>query len=58
MRTIKLISNTLEIYEKASRQRVSREKSTIYLHHNISGGEVVTAEVTTGILRKDFPLCM
>jgi len=54
--TLNMISQTLRKYEELSRQKVNKEKSAIYLHHKVSGGEVVVAEVATGILKKEFPL--
>lgn len=53
--TMGLITDTLEKYEKISGQKVNKEKSAIYLHHSVPGGEAVLAEVAMGILRKDFP---
>lgn len=35
--TMKLIVETLKKYEAASGQRINKEKSVIYMHHNASG---------------------
>ncbi|KAG5608466.1 hypothetical protein H5410_019747 [Solanum commersonii] len=53
--TMTMISETLRKYEEVSGQKVNKDKSAIYLHHNVQGGESVIAEVVIGILRKDFP---
>ncbi|XP_047252321.1 uncharacterized protein LOC124887179 [Capsicum annuum] len=54
--TLKLVTNTLEEYEKVSGQRINKDKSALYLHEKTSNGAVVLAEEITGILRKEFPL--
>jgi len=53
--TMQLISETLRKYEEVYGQKVNKEKSAIYMHHSVTGGEAIVAEVATGILRKDFP---
>ncbi|XP_015162308.1 uncharacterized protein [Solanum tuberosum] len=52
---MQMVNEVLEKYEKISGQKINKEKSAIYLHHNVSHGDVVVAEVTMGILRKEFP---
>lgn len=55
IRTMMMVTNTLDRYEKVSGQKIKKEKSVIYMHHSISEGDVITAEVITSILRKEFP---
>lgn len=45
--TMNMISEVPRRYEKVSRQMVNKEKSAIYLHHSVSGGKLVVAEVAT-----------
>lgn len=53
--TMKLITEVLEQYENMSGEKINKEKNVIYLHKNVSQGDVIVAEITTGILRKQFP---
>ncbi|WMV24703.1 hypothetical protein MTR67_018088 [Solanum verrucosum] len=53
--TMQMVNGVLERYEKMSGQKINKEKSAIYLHDKVSQGDVVVAEVATGILRKEFP---
>lgn len=41
IRTMQLIATTLDRYEKASGQKVNKDKSAIYMHHKVSGGDVI-----------------
>ncbi|XP_055815758.1 uncharacterized protein LOC129885490 [Solanum dulcamara] len=47
VRTMQMITNTLKIYEDTSGQKISMEKSAIYMHHSIAGEEAVIAEQPT-----------
>lgn len=47
-------SYNFEKYEQVSGQKVNKEKSAIYLHHNVVAGKVIMSEVLIGILRKGF----
>ncbi|XP_060182300.1 uncharacterized protein LOC132611964 [Lycium barbarum] len=53
--SLQLIMEVLRKYEKTSGQKINKEKSVVYLHHNLTGDIKVTVEVVTGIGRKDFP---
>ncbi|XP_055831104.1 uncharacterized protein LOC129900203 [Solanum dulcamara] len=55
VRTMQMITDTLKRYEDTSGQKINKEKSVIYMHHSIAGGEAVIVEVATRILRKEFP---
>lgn len=51
MRTLQMVSSTLERYEEVSGQKINKGKSTIYMYKEVSNGNMVMEEVTTGILR-------
>lgn len=34
---------------------MDKDRSAIYLHHNVTEGEAIVPEVAMGILGKDFP---
>ncbi|PHT55370.1 Protein CUP-SHAPED COTYLEDON 1 [Capsicum baccatum] len=48
VRTMLLGDNTLDGYENVSGQKINKDMSVIYMHHGISEGDVITAEVTNG----------
>lgn len=55
LRTIQLVAESLHKYKEISGQKVNKEKSAIYLHHNVHQVELVVIEVALGILSKEFP---
>ncbi|XP_047260324.1 uncharacterized protein LOC124893343, partial [Capsicum annuum] len=55
MRTLQIVSSTLEGYEAVPGQKINKGKSALNIHKGVSNGTMVMAEVTTGILRGEFP---
>lgn len=47
---------TLQEYEKESRQKVNKEKSFFYLHHNVATDIAQQVEQMTGMNRGSFPM--
>lgn len=54
VKTLKLVTDTLDKYEEVSGQKINKEKSEIYLHKGVSNGVGIIAEIATGIMRRDF----
>ncbi|XP_059310093.1 uncharacterized protein LOC132061267 [Lycium ferocissimum] len=52
--SLQLIMEVLGKYERTSGQKINKEKSTVYLHHNVTGDIRVAVEVATGIGSKNF----
>lgn len=55
IRTMQVVIGTMEKYgNKNSGQEVNNDNIAIYLHKNISAGEVIVVEVATRNLKKEF----
>ncbi|XP_060182578.1 uncharacterized protein LOC132612299 [Lycium barbarum] len=53
--SLQKIMEVLKRYEETLGQKVNRDKSSVYMHHNVIGDIKAIVEVITGIVRKDFP---
>ncbi|XP_047261007.1 uncharacterized protein LOC124894352, partial [Capsicum annuum] len=51
-----LIMEVLTKYEKASGQKVNKEKSAVYMHHLADPVVMERVQLVTGISRQEFPL--